>query len=89
MAMVPEAWQNDQTMTEEKKAYYTWSAYAMEPWDGPGIITTNFLINERKTEGAINPETLTTLGIQDKTNKTIKKFNTTQKLKNISNTDPH
>jgi hypothetical protein len=53
----------------------------MEPWDGPGIITTNFLINERKTEGAINPETLTTLGIQDKTNKTIKKFNTTQKTK--------
>jgi len=51
--MVPEAWQNDQTMTEEKKAYYRWSAYAMEPWDGPGIITTNFLINEQKTEGVI------------------------------------
>jgi len=36
MTMVPEAWQNDKTMTAEKKAYYRWSAFAMEPWDGPG-----------------------------------------------------
>lgn len=40
MTMVPEAWQNDKTMTAEKKAYYRWSAYAMEPWDGPGNKTT-------------------------------------------------
>ena len=36
MTMVPEAWQNDKNMTEEKKAYYHWAAFAMEPWDGPG-----------------------------------------------------
>lgn len=36
MNMVPEAWQNDVTMTEEKKEYYRWSAFSMEPWDGPG-----------------------------------------------------
>ena len=36
MTMVPEAWQNDKNMTEEKKAYYRWSAFGMEPWDGPG-----------------------------------------------------
>ena len=34
--MVPEAWQNDVTMPENKKDFYRWSAYAMEPWDGPG-----------------------------------------------------
>ena len=36
MTMVPEAWQNDQLMPDNKKAFYRWSAYAMEPWDGPG-----------------------------------------------------
>lgn len=36
MTMVPEAWQNDKTMSAEKKAYYRWSAFGMEPWDGPG-----------------------------------------------------
>jgi glutamate synthase (NADPH/NADH) len=38
MTMVPEAWQNDHNMPEEKKAFYRWSAYAMEPWDGPGTV---------------------------------------------------
>ena len=32
MTMVPEAWQNDETMPTEKRDYYC----AMEPWDGPG-----------------------------------------------------
>ncbi|XP_052242063.1 uncharacterized protein LOC127852221 isoform X2 [Dreissena polymorpha] len=39
MTMVPEAWQNDKTMPPEKKAYYRWSAFAMEPWDGPALLT--------------------------------------------------
>ncbi|XP_060602982.1 uncharacterized protein LOC132756035 [Ruditapes philippinarum] len=39
MTMVPEAWQNDKTMSAEKKAYYRWSAFAMEPWDGPALLT--------------------------------------------------
>ena len=36
MTMVPEAWQNDETMSSEKRDYYKWSSCAMEPWDGPG-----------------------------------------------------
>ena len=36
MTMVPEAWQNDDAMPEAKKDFYRWSAFAMEPWDGPG-----------------------------------------------------
>lgn len=39
MTMVPEAWQNDKTMSEEKRDYYKWSSCVMEPWDGPGILT--------------------------------------------------
>lgn len=38
--MVPEAWQNDKNMLAEKKAFYRWSAFAMEPWDGPGRLDT-------------------------------------------------
>ncbi|XP_056015239.1 uncharacterized protein LOC125673905 isoform X2 [Ostrea edulis] len=39
MTMVPEAWQNDKNMSAEKKAFYHWSAFAMEPWDGPALLT--------------------------------------------------
>lgn len=39
MTMVPEAWQNDKNMTEQKKAFYRWAAFAMEPWDGPALLT--------------------------------------------------
>lgn len=38
MTMVPEAWEKDQRMNVDKKAWYNWSAMAMEPWDGPGIV---------------------------------------------------
>ncbi|CAG2053616.1 unnamed protein product [Timema podura] len=39
MTMVPEAWQNDKTMPKEKRDFYHWSACAMEPWDGPALLT--------------------------------------------------
>ncbi|CAH1799875.1 unnamed protein product [Owenia fusiformis] len=39
MTMVPEAWQNDKYMTPEKKAFYRANAFAMEPWDGPALLT--------------------------------------------------
>lgn len=39
VTMVPEAWQNDANMPEQKKAFYRWSAYTMEPWDGPALFT--------------------------------------------------
>ncbi len=39
MAMlIPEAWDADQTMFEEKKAFYEYHASLMEPWDGPAAI---------------------------------------------------
>lgn len=39
MTMLPEAWQNDPTMPEEKRNYYQWAACTMEPWDGPALIS--------------------------------------------------
>ncbi|KAL1491668.1 hypothetical protein ABEB36_012230 [Hypothenemus hampei] len=39
MTMVPEAWQNDPTMPEDKRNYYHWAACSMEPWDGPALIS--------------------------------------------------
>ena len=38
MMMMPEAWQNDQEMDAEKKAFYTYHDAIMEPWDGPASI---------------------------------------------------
>lgn len=39
MMMVPEAWQNDDNMSEEKRAFYEYAAMVMEPWDGPALFT--------------------------------------------------
>ena len=38
MMMVPEAWQSDTNMDEEKKAFYRYNSALMEPWDGPASI---------------------------------------------------
>jgi glutamate synthase (NADPH/NADH) large chain len=38
MMMVPEAWQNHETMPEDKKAFYEYNSCLMEPWDGPASI---------------------------------------------------
>ena len=38
LMMVPEAWQNDANMSEEKKAFYEYFSNMMEPWDGPASI---------------------------------------------------
>ncbi|TWT74426.1 Ferredoxin-dependent glutamate synthase 1 [Posidoniimonas polymericola] len=38
MMMVPEAWQNHDTMSEAKRAFYEYHSALMEPWDGPACI---------------------------------------------------
>jgi glutamate synthase domain-containing protein 1 len=39
MAMlIPEAWDADSTMADEKKAFYEYHASLMEPWDGPAAV---------------------------------------------------
>ena len=38
MMMIPEAWQNHVSMSDEKKAFYEYHGCLMEPWDGPAAI---------------------------------------------------
>ena len=39
MAMlIPEAWDADSTMLDEKRAFYEYHASLMEPWDGPAAV---------------------------------------------------
>ena len=38
MMMIPEAWQNHETMSEAKRAFYEFHSCLMEPWDGPASI---------------------------------------------------
>ncbi|GAC1468073.1 MAG: glutamate synthase large subunit [Chloroflexota bacterium] len=36
--MIPEAWENDDLMDPDRRAYYQYSSWLMEPWDGPAAI---------------------------------------------------
>ena len=38
MMMIPEAWQQHASMSEDKKAFYEYHSCLMEPWDGPASI---------------------------------------------------
>jgi len=38
MMMVPEAWEKDNIMSDEKKAFYEYNSCIMEPWDGPASV---------------------------------------------------
>ncbi|HEV2170432.1 MAG TPA: glutamate synthase central domain-containing protein, partial [Candidatus Binatus sp.] len=38
MMMIPEAWQNDGQMSDDKRAFYHFHSCMMEPWDGPASI---------------------------------------------------
>ena len=38
MMMIPEPWENHETMSDEKKAFYAYHSCLMEPWDGPAAI---------------------------------------------------
>ncbi len=38
MMMIPEAWEHDNLMSKEKKDFYRYHSFMMEPWDGPAAI---------------------------------------------------
>ena len=38
MMMIPEAWENHESMAPEKRAFYQFHASLMEPWDGPANV---------------------------------------------------
>ena len=39
LMMIPEAWENHETMPENRKDFYRFHASLMEPWDGPACVT--------------------------------------------------
>ena len=39
MMCIPEAWQNDQLMSRQKKDFYKFHSCIMEPWDGPALVS--------------------------------------------------
>jgi glutamate synthase (NADPH/NADH) len=39
MMCIPEAWQNDKHMSQEKKDFYRFHSTIMEPWDGPALMS--------------------------------------------------
>ena len=39
MMLIPEAWDGNEDMSQEKKDFYEYHANLMEPWDGPASIT--------------------------------------------------
>ena len=42
MMMIPEAWENDESISETRRAFYEYHASLMEPWDGPaGVLFTD------------------------------------------------
>ncbi len=38
MMLIPEAWNNNASMDEERRAFYEYHAALMEPWDGPAAV---------------------------------------------------
>ena len=49
MMMVPEPWENHETMSKEKRAFYEYHSCLMEPWDGPAALT----FTDGRTIGAV------------------------------------
>ncbi|MFN8340799.1 MAG: glutamate synthase large subunit [Cyclobacteriaceae bacterium] len=39
MMLIPEAWDGNERMSQEKKDFYEFHSHLMEPWDGPASIT--------------------------------------------------
>lgn len=39
MTMVPEAWEGDHAMPEDRRAFYHYSTALMQPWDGPAAMS--------------------------------------------------
>ena len=41
LMMIPEAWDQHETMAQEKKDFYEYHSALMEPWDGPAMIVSS------------------------------------------------
>ncbi|MEM7103850.1 MAG: glutamate synthase large subunit [Bacteroidota bacterium] len=57
MMMIPEAWQEDRTMADYKRAFYEYHAQLIEPWDGPASIcfTDGILVGATLDRNGLRP----------------------------------
>ncbi len=57
MMMIPEAWENDTLMSDERRAYYQYAGTRMEPWDGPAAIafTDGHLVGATLDRNGLRP----------------------------------
>ncbi len=57
MMMVPEAWQDNDMMDKERKAFYKFYASLMEPWDGPAalIFTDGYKVGATLDRNGLRP----------------------------------
>ena len=39
LMMIPEAWENHESMERSRRAFYEFHSHLMEPWDGPACVT--------------------------------------------------
>jgi glutamate synthase (ferredoxin) len=49
MMLIPEAWENHESMSQVKKDFYAYHSCLMEPWDGPASVT----FTDGKSIGAV------------------------------------
>ena len=49
MMLIPEAWENHESMSQAKKDFYRYHSCLMEPWDGPASVT----FTDGKSIGAV------------------------------------
>ena len=57
MLMIPEAWEHDTLMDEERRAFYDYASSLMEPWDGPAAVcfTDGSLIGATLDRNGLRP----------------------------------
>ncbi len=57
MMLIPEAWQNHDTMSQEKKDFYEYYSAIMEPWDGPASVcfTDGVLVGATLDRNGLRP----------------------------------
>jgi glutamate synthase domain-containing protein 2/glutamate synthase domain-containing protein 1/glutamate synthase domain-containing protein 3 len=57
MMLIPEAWENDSLMGEDKKRFYEYHSALMEPWDGPAAVafTDGFCIGATLDRNGLRP----------------------------------
>lgn len=86
MMMVPEAWEKNPEMDEDKRAFYEYNSCIMEPWDGPASIpfTDGNFIGALLDRNGLRPSRYTVtkdgfvimaseIGVVDVTPKNVKK----------------